>query len=295
MFLLPRDLEVLKLLNRYRYLRTSTLHAFVGGDPTNFSKRLGKLFHEGGYLSRPDWQWETMNANYMPVVYELTDAGRRALKENGTQILRHTSGTLHWHELMACEIVANIEAFCNKSKELRFILWQEILNYELFPERSRDKQHPMDLPTSYSFAFKGGKQEGSKAVLPDAVFGIDYGNKQYKFFALEADRGTEPMERPNLNQTSWLRKFLQYRNVIEEKTYKSEWGIPNLLILNVTSKPDQYERIRRKLAELQGKASYHLFKYLPDAGGPEKEGSTLDYLLKPWERVGYEPLNFWQP
>jgi hypothetical protein len=42
------------------------------------------------------------------------------------------------------------------------------------------------------------------------------------YYAIEADRGTEPIERSNLNQTSYLRKFLQYAHVLKGGTYKTE-------------------------------------------------------------------------
>ena len=53
--LTKRDIAIFRWLSRYRYLRSSYLHAFVGGkSETRFKERLGDLFHEG----RPGRIWQ---------------------------------------------------------------------------------------------------------------------------------------------------------------------------------------------------------------------------------------------
>src|SRR5258708_36971362 len=65
-----RDLEIFKLLQRYRYLRSTFIHAFVGGkSEPRFKERLGHLYHEGNYPNRPVEQWEYANARYKPGAY----------------------------------------------------------------------------------------------------------------------------------------------------------------------------------------------------------------------------------
>jgi hypothetical protein len=67
--LTPRDFDIFRWLCRYRYLRSTYLHAFVGGtSETRFKERLGDLFHEG-YLDRPDQQWQFSGYLSSPVVY----------------------------------------------------------------------------------------------------------------------------------------------------------------------------------------------------------------------------------
>src|SRR5580692_9118008 len=56
--LTPRDIEIFRVLARYRYLPSTYIYAFVGGaSETRFKERLGDLFHEG-YLDRPGRQWD---------------------------------------------------------------------------------------------------------------------------------------------------------------------------------------------------------------------------------------------
>ena len=67
-----RDIEIFKLLQRYRYLHSTYIHAFVGGaSATRFRERLGDLFHEG-YLDRPAQQWEFADDRLIEVGMEGT-------------------------------------------------------------------------------------------------------------------------------------------------------------------------------------------------------------------------------
>src|SRR5215470_9141771 len=82
--LTERDIELFKLLNRYRYLRSTFLYAFVGGNSeTHFKERLGHLYHDGGYIRRPEQQWQFANSRYMPVIYELDTKGEQVLRDQG--------------------------------------------------------------------------------------------------------------------------------------------------------------------------------------------------------------------
>src|SRR5471032_3223184 len=84
--LTPRDLEIFRLLERYRYLRSTYIHAFVGGaSETRFKERLGDLFHEG-FLDRPGQQWDYADARCMPTIYESGVGAVRALRQAGITI-----------------------------------------------------------------------------------------------------------------------------------------------------------------------------------------------------------------
>src|SRR5277367_1181470 len=86
--LTPRDLAIFRVLVNYRYLRSTFIHAFVGGaSETRFKERLGDLFHEG-YLDRPEQQWTFANCRYVPVVYEIGEGGRRALRQEGVGVAK---------------------------------------------------------------------------------------------------------------------------------------------------------------------------------------------------------------
>src|ERR1700742_4374413 len=107
-----RDIDLFKLLTRYRYLRSTYLHAFVGGaSETRFKERLGDLFHEG-YLDRPAQQWEYADARCRPAVHEIGKGGLRALRASGICVgdcpTSVTPRRQFLHDLMTGEALASI-------------------------------------------------------------------------------------------------------------------------------------------------------------------------------------------
>ena len=77
---------------------------------------------------------------------------------------------------------------------------------------------------------------GEKGTLiPDDLFGFEYPDEGYRFFAVEIDRNTESIERTNFTYNTIGKKVAGYVRAINERTFKHWWGIPNLSILMVTT------------------------------------------------------------
>lgn len=300
-----RDIEIFQLLSRYRYLRSSHLHALVGGKSyKRFIERLGHLYHEGGYLDRPPQQWQAINARYMPAVYELGDVGERLMVEQGlldavlSPLLRKgRQGAVRQfhHDLMICDILASIEIGTRANSNLRFVSWQQILANPKMPASTRALSNPLAIPVSVTYAGPraGAMARWDKPLVPDALFGLEYsadGRKTYRFFALEADRNSEPIARSNLHQTSYLRKVLQYREIAACKTFLTHWGVPNLFVLNVTTNEQHKGNIVRFVdGATEGKgSSYLLFKTMPSLASLEKAPPPTPCMLTdPWHRAGH--------
>ena len=302
-----RDIEIFRLLQRYRYLRSSHLFALIGGrSQKRFIERLGHLYHEGGYLDRPPQQWQAVNARYMPAVYDLGEAGERVLTQHGlaaqgsvlplTRKGRLGAVRQYHHELMICDVISSIEIGARADPNLRYISWDEIFLNPKMPEGTRNSANPLAVivPVSYTCPRTKNTYRSDKPLIPDALFGIEYmadGQKRYRFFALEADRNTEPAFRGNLQQTSYLRKILQYREIVGRSLYKTQWGLPNLLVLNVTIHDRHMQNLMRLVDELTaGKgSSYLLFKTMPSLASLEKAPHpTSDMLTGAWQRAGLE-------
>jgi Replication-relaxation len=309
--LTARDLAILALLNRYRYLRSTHLHALVGGkSKQRFLERLGALYHEGGYVDRPEQQWQTINARYMPAVYELSEAGEAALKERGilhegtSSLVRKTrlgATRRYHHELMICDIISSLEIGVRANPDLRFISWPEILAKA--PEATRRSEKPLNVALSVSYACPrtGQTQSCDRALVPDAIFGLEYtrnGQKSYRFFALEADRNTEPVVRNTLDQTSYLRKILQYRELAARSLHQTHWGLPNLLVLNVSTNPLHVANIVSAVKEVtSGRGStFLLFMTMPSLSSLEKAPPATPHILTAaWQRAGHSDLYINQP
>ncbi len=303
--LTDRDIELFKLLNRYRYLRSNFLYAFLGGvSETRFKERLGHLFHDGRHINRPEQQWQYANCRYMPVIYELDDRGEQVLRERGlTQgdsplLKKGRMGAYRQfaHELMICDCMASIELGVRQNQNLRFISWQEIVAKA--PEGTRKLDNPFAIPVSISHSFSRtvAMQRADIRIVPDGLFGLEYardGQKAYRFFALEADRNTLPVTRSDLYQTSYLRKILAYRQIAAQNTHKSHLGIPILLILTVATNEPHMTRIMSLVKELahEGKSKLFLFKTMTSVGDFKKAPEAAGHMLTdPWRRVGYDPF-----
>ncbi len=281
--LTERDLAIFTLLGQYRYLRSTYIHAFVGGaSETRFKERLGDLFHEG-YLDRPSQQWEFADARHAPVVYENGAGAERALRaagiaaEDRRTFLSETGHRQFLHSLMICEALASVDLALRARPDLRLIGWPEILGRA--PEATRSSPAPLRLPLP-SGCF----------LVPDGLFGIEYDTasaKTYRFFALEADRGTMPVARSDPGQTSYLGKLAAYRTAIERGAHKTHWGIPNLLVLTLTNRGTRMAEMLRQLGGGDGTSAAFLFKAVP---GAELRRPTPRLLVEPWERADMPPL-----
>jgi hypothetical protein len=300
-----RDIELFKLLYRYQYLRSDVLYAFLGGDSqTRFKKRLGDLYHEGKFVNRPEQQWQFARCRCMPLVYELDVRGEQVLRDQGLPVYSSpllTKGRMgvarqFAHQLMICDCLASIELGVRQNTALRFISWQEILAKA--PEQTCSKDNPFAIPITISYTRPGSSVVHGADVkaVPDGLFGLEYardGQKLYRFFALEADRNTMPVKRSNLEQSSYLRKVLAYRQIITQDIHRSHLGLPNLLVLTVTINEHHMKNIMAAVKEVakEGKSSLFLFKTMSSLGDFQKAPAPTPHVLtEPWQRVGCEAL-----
>jgi len=274
--LTPRDLELFRVLARYHYLRSTYLRAFVGGaSETRFKERLGDLFHEG-FLDRPEEQWRFADCRFLPVVYELGKGGRDAL-------LRADGGlpdAVTWlgdgahrqfeHAHMTCAVLASIDLATRSRADIRFIPWSEMLAKA--PESTRQSTKPFLL--SYE----------NESVAPDALFGLEYrqdGRNSFRFFALEADRGTMPISRASGQGTSVLAKLEAYSAILTREVHRTSLGVPNLLVLTVTTDQGRCTEVIRKFGERVGEAPQFLFQ----AGSDYLTHPNPGILSTPWVRL----------
>ncbi len=293
--LTARDIEIFKLLQRYRYLRSTFLYAFVGGkNETRFKERLGALFHDGRYINRPKEQWQFAGARYAPAVYELDRAGEAVLAQLGvpSQRVVSTSGHSQFaHSLMIAETLASIELGARAAGNVRFIGADEILANA--PETGQKGRNPLALPVSITHTFPRDRTESAVFdLIPDALFGLAYselgGTKSYRFFALEAERENR-VAASSLKQTSFLKKVLAYRDIAARETYRAQFGVPNLLVLVVTGSQARIETMKKVVMDVTaGKgSSLFLFRPLPALADPFKAAApATDLFGGAWQRAG---------
>jgi hypothetical protein len=190
---------------------------------------------------------------------------------------------------------ASIELGVRERPHLRFISWQEIMA----KAPARETDNPFEIPASISYTFPRSQNahHADIKVVPDGLFGLEYtldGTTSYRFFALEADRNTMPVTRANLHQSSYLKKMLAYQEITTQHIYRTHLGIPNLLILNVTTSEQHMRSLMELLNELTaGKGSkVFLFKTLSTLGDFRVAPTPTSHMLTDsWKRAEHRDFS----
>ncbi len=208
------------------------------------SLRRLQALREAGYLHLPIQQRQIIKADFNPYVYDLTKLGWDTLA--GQQKLeRHCRPTGHWwHGYWVSSVASAIEISATRA-ELEYIPAARILAI---------KDASAAIPT------KKGK------VVPDQLFAIKYVDG-YRTFALEVDRGTEPI-RSTAARKSLKRSVGQYREILKHKTYGPHYGLKsNLFVLWVFSSRAREIQFRELLqAGDQAFVALHLPLVFPSYG-----------------------------
>lgn len=294
-----RDIEVFKLLVRYRYLPSDYIHAFVGGNLKALTRRLNTLSRTPNrYLARPIQQRGNAAANHRPLIYELDERGSRVLRDRGLSCLPKNYHRNFAHELMVAEIMASLELGTRANRHVRFISWQEILASDKMPAPTREAAAPAAIPVTFSI--RGGQH--TVAVTADAQpFGLERvidGERSFLFFpGIEADCGTEPLDATDYERSSIAKKFAAYTAVAQQRLYRSHFGFPNFFVPVIAATDARMQSMMRLLHKMsQGRGSkMFLFKSFPLFTAPEKPPAPSGHMLTtPWQRVGFEPFSFHQ-
>jgi hypothetical protein len=292
-----RDVEIFKLLTRYRYLPSDYIHAFVGGNIKALSRRLNCLSRKPNlYLARPRQQRDNADANYRRLIYELDERGSRVLRDRGLSFLPKSYHRNFAHELMVAQIMASVELGTKENKNIRHITWPEILASEKTPKATRDSHTAISIPVSFSVH----GERYSIAVTADACpFGLERtidGKRTYLFFpGIEADCATEPIEASDFERSSIYKKFAAYIAIVEQGIYRSHFGFPNFFVPIITTTPIRMQSMMRLLERItEGRGSkMFLFKTFPALTSFEKPPKPGGHMLtEPWQRAGFEPFDF---
>jgi hypothetical protein len=266
------NIDTFKTLDRVRYARSNFIAALHGGSQQHRKRDLGAL-RRRGLLATPDQQKDSANYRYSPRVYELTAKAKAELERAGHTPTKWIGERQFWHQLMVADILMSFEIAC-KERGLRFRHRTDILG---------DAPFQFDASVTHQFAKRTERYDG--ALKPDALFAINDTH-----FVLEADRQNEPISRPTLSTSSYLRKILQYREVLKSGSYKAL--IPNMIVVNVTVSDEHARNIMSFMYEELGMQSKSLlFKGLPVLGTRETYPRPLTHLLdEPFARTGYPPF-----
>jgi hypothetical protein len=189
----------------------------------------------------------------------------------------HVAGRIYLeHALFVADVMVAIELACRKRGDVQLLYEDELAIYA-------EKQ-----PFRWQVQIGRGSMLG---VVPDRVFALDYtdanGQRQRIHFFLEADRGTMPVKRRTLSQTSFGRKMLAYVSTWRQNIHQQKLGINRFRVLTVTTIPKRVATLVQACSELRHGQGLFLFADTGiltedllaarfQVGRPGETGSLLD-------------------
>jgi hypothetical protein len=286
-----RDLLWFAKLAEHGPLPSAFLLAYSEGSHASAKRareRLTDLFHEdntpdrGPYLTRPPQQFRTIDSRCNLLVYDLAPTGLRTLERNGMGGGQGAAQSGPWlHRFMTSCITASIELATLSRADLSYIPQSAILK-----RASRELRWPVTIVDPETH------RSITKDLIPDALFGLCYHTSdgdRFRFFAVEADRATEPASTTNFNRKSFLRSLLQYEGYIAGGAYREHLQLTApLMVLNVTSDAKRLERMLALTMDHYPRGhSYMLFQAYPDFGPVFRPPAPRPLLLAGrWRRGG---------
>ncbi|WP_299771243.1 replication-relaxation family protein [uncultured Tateyamaria sp.] len=194
------------------------------------SLRRMQALREAGYLRYPKQQDQIAKAHCNPNIYDLTAQGFEYLSYH-QPLERHTRPTGHWWHGVWVSAVSSAMEISAMRAGLEYIPAARILGI---------KGASMAMPL----------KRGS--LIPDQLFAIKYPDG-YRAFALEVDRGTEPV-RSSAARKSLQRSVVQYAEVLERKLHQQHYGLnSNLIVLWVFMSAARERQFRELVSEDGGR------------------------------------------
>ena len=247
--LTERDHEIIRLVHRHRFLRSHQIVALIGGSPQPLSRRLQRLFHHG-YLERPRAQLQYYECGgSQTIAYGLGNKSCSLLQLNPASWgeKNRAIGRMYLaHALLVSDVMVSLELAC-RQRGIRLV-------YE-------DELHlPVEAPLLWRVKIRDGTRLG---VIPDRVFALEYADQkrqvQRVYYLLEADRGTMPVIRSGLTQTSFYRKLIAYEATWTQKIHQRRLGIHRFRVLAVTTVAARVKSLLEACSQLKRGHGLFLF------------------------------------
>lgn len=271
--LTDRDREIIQLVHRHRFLRSIHLPGLIGGSTQQLLRRLQFLYHSG-YLERPRAQIDYYTkGGSRPIVYGLGNKAASLLTSEN-QIPRYkrrwgernrSAGRVFLeHALLVSDVLVSIEMACQRSAVARFL-----------SEDDLQRQIPGFTSFRWQVKIKGGLKLG---VVPDRVFALELGppsSTDRAYFFLEADRGTMPITRKKLAQTSFFRKLLAYEATWKQSIHTARFGFHRFRVFTVTKSEVRLFGIKTAAASLEHGRGLFVFSTEERLSSPTEVLKTL--------------------
>ena len=241
-------MAIIRHIAHHRFLRSTDIAALVRRSVDRTNDRLLRLFH-AGYVDRPRAQLDYYpTSGSEPMVYALADRGARLLETQGAGWTRNNERAgrpFLEHQLEVSEFYVALEKATRERRDILLIPAGDLV--ASFPEATRGMRNPLALRVEVPHA-GGIIQIG---VVPDLVFGIRFSDGSRRCFFVEIDRGTMPITREDMRQTSFDRKMRAYLHAYAERLHERQFGWRAFRILTVVRDGHRARSILSALRQIQ--------------------------------------------
>ena len=278
MQLTERDRAIIRLVHRHRFLRSPRIVALMADSSQGLSRRLQLLYHHG-FLERPRAQLDYYHrGGSRHIVYGLGNKSSSLLRaELGSDFRglpwgeknRAVGRLFLEHALLVSDVMVTIQLGCRKMGGVRLLTEDELPRAD-----GVRRLHSFNWRVKLSGDVKLG-------VIPDRAFALDSdeetSDRKPAVFFLEADRGTMPVIRKNLSQTSFYRKLLAYQATWTQGLHHSVFGFHRFRVLTVTTSTARVQSLVAACSQLKSGQGLFLFT---DQATLRKHG---DIFTLPWK------------
>lgn len=265
-----RDIEIVRQVARHRFLRSTHVSRLLAAPHHKICERL-KLLYRAKYLDRPRAQldYHVQGGGSTFLVYALGNRGARLLTEHDgpgdTDIdwaRKNAEATRQFllHTLSIADLRVALTLASRASVGVRLQEPEELL--QSVPAETRAAEKPWNWRVRVQH--NGAQRE--IGLIPDWAFALSFADGTRRVFLVECDRGTMPVERATLDQTSMLRKFLAYEGGRRQELHARRFGWKNFRVLTVTSSPERTRNMQALISRTSQLKASPLFLFADHAG-----------------------------
>jgi hypothetical protein len=275
-----RDLAIVRHVARHRFLRSTHISRLIDAPHKKILDRLTALYH-AGYLDRPRAQLEyhVRGGGSAPLIYALGSRGAQLLcasdgydKTNidWAQKKRESGREFILHTLAIADVSVTFAVACREQGI-------EMQNADHLLRSAPPETQSAFRPWAWRVRAQHRGTVTEIGVMPDSVFALKLPDGRRRAFVVECDRGTMPVERAILEQTSMLRKFLAYESTRKQGLHTTRFGWKAFRTLIVTANEERASNIRALIERTPALKGSPLFLVAEHASL-----STANILEKSW-------------
>jgi len=242
-----RDVEIFHDLYRHQRLDTNhiaALHCWSEEHKQRLRRRLQVLF-QNNFLYRLRTPID------VPKNYMLGQRGMNALAAARAVATRRVgtpkSGRQYReHDLELSDFTVTLDLLVRDLAHARLIDELELMNRATLPEVKKHRGWPVSI--------RHAGETRDLWVKPDRLLGIQFADRptgrDTRYYAIELDRGSMPVEASSIDRASILRKLLAYQATIEDGILTQHFAIPHCYVLFVTGSATRRDNMIRLAQEL---------------------------------------------